>query len=80
MLDVIRAITKVDRITACPLGLENHTGRLCPLHRRLDQAANLMIEHFGSVTLKDINSEPDASRPLCDATRTARIEMTIGRS
>lgn len=79
LLDVINAITRVERITACPLGLENHSGRLCPLHRRLDQAAKLMIDHFGSVTLKDINAEPDAARPLCDASRTAKVEMTINR-
>lgn len=79
LLQVMTAIVKVERIASCPLGLENHAGRLCPLHRRLDQAAKLMIDHFGSMTLKDVVSEPDASRPLCDPKRTARVEMTIGR-
>lgn len=80
LLEVIGAINPVQRITACPLGLENHSGRLCPLHRRLDQAAEAMIEHFGSVTLKDIVSEPDAARPLCDTQRTASVEMTFGKT
>lgn len=80
MLDVINAINKVERITKCPLGLENHSGRLCPLHRRLDQAAKLIIDTFSGITMKDIISEPDAARPLCDTKRTARVEMTFGKT
>ena len=79
LLEVINTVTKVERINACPLGLENHSGRLCPLHRRMDKAARAIIEVFGSCTLKDIVSEPDSARPLCDAQRTARVDMTIGR-
>ncbi|MFK7884824.1 MAG: Rrf2 family transcriptional regulator [Phycisphaerales bacterium] len=80
LLEVMNAITKVERITVCPLGLENHGSQLCPLHRRMDQAAKSMIDHFGGVTLKDIVSEPDATRPLCDTTRTAKVEMTFGNT
>ncbi len=79
LLDVINAISPVERITACPLGLENHSGRLCPLHRRLDLAAKQTIETFGGITLKDVISERDAARPLCDTSRTARVDMTINR-
>lgn len=80
LLDVINAISPVERITACPLGLDNHAGRLCPLHRRLDLAAKQTIETFGGITLKDVISERDAARPLCDTSRTARVDMTINRA
>jgi Rrf2 family protein len=79
LLDVINAISPVERITACPLGLDNHAGRLCPLHRRLDLAAKQTIDTFGGITLKDVISERDAARPLCDTSRTARVDMTINR-
>lgn len=79
LLDVINAISPVERITACPLGLENHAGRLCPLHRRLDMAAKQTIDTFGGITLKDVISERDAARPLCDSGRTAQVEMTINK-
>lgn len=80
LLQVINAVMRVERIKSCPLGLENHAGTLCPLHRRMDQAAQMLIEQFGSSTLKDLVSEPSSPRPLCDATRTARVEVTIGRA
>ncbi len=80
LLEVINSIDKVERITTCPLGLENHGSRLCPLHRRMDQAAAGLIKHFEGVTLKDIVTEPEATRPLCDTTRTAKVEMTFGNS
>lgn len=78
LLDVINAISPVERITSCPLGLQNHSGRLCPLHRRLDMAAKQTIDTFGGITLMDVISERDATRPLCDTTRTAQVEMRIG--
>ncbi len=80
MLDVINAINPISRITACPLRLENHTGRLCPLHSRLDQAAAAMIEHFGEVTLHAMLSSDPQTRPLCDTSMSARVELTLGRS
>lgn len=80
LLDVINAIDKVERIKECPLGLENHGKQLCPLHRRMDSAAQLIIEHFGNATLTDIVAEPDAVRPLCDVSRTAKVEMTFRKT
>jgi Rrf2 family protein len=77
LLDVINAISPVERITECPLGLTNHSGKLCPLHRRLDLAAKQTIDTFGGITLMDVISERDASRPLCDTKRTAKVEMRI---
>src|SRR5215471_9775318 len=33
MLEVINAVEPIQRIRTCPLGLESHGARLCPLHR-----------------------------------------------
>lgn len=76
LLDVVRSVAEVNRITSCPLGLENHGPNLCPLHRRIDQAAKNMIETYGSVTLQDLVSEPASSKPLCDVETTAKLTIS----
>ncbi len=79
LLDIINAIDPIRRIEMCPLGLENH-GALCPLHRRLDQASQMLIGLFSDTTLEDILTESGANRPLCDESMTAKVELTLGRS
>lgn len=78
MLDVINAIDPIERITECPLKLENHSGKLCPLHGRLDEAARSMIDRFGSISLYDMLAEDLTTRPLCNTEMTARVELTLG--
>ncbi len=80
MLDVINAISPIERITECPLKLENHSGRLCPLHTRLDLAAQALIERFEGITLLDMLEEDPMTRPLCNAEMTARVDLTLGGS
>jgi len=80
MLDVINAIDPIERIRECPLKLENHSGRLCPLHTRLDDAARLMIERFEGISLLDVLAEDPTTRPLCDTEMTARVDITLGGS
>lgn len=78
MLDVINAINPIDPITECPLHLENHSGKLCPLHTRLAAAAREMIDRFGKITLYDMLSEDPDVRPLCNPDMTAKVEITLG--
>jgi len=73
LLDVINAIDAIKRIESCPLGLPNHGPMLCPVHRRLDQAAAALIELFNGVTLHDLIADPMSSKPLCDAKATAKL-------
>lgn len=77
MLDVINAISPIERITECPLKLENHSGKLCPLHTRLDEAARSMIDRFGDISLYDMLAEDPTTRPLCDTTMAAQVELTM---
>jgi Rrf2 family transcriptional regulator, nitric oxide-sensitive transcriptional repressor len=79
LLEVVRAVAEVQRITTCPLGLDNHGANLCPLHRKMDAAAKAIIEIYDGVTLKDLVSDPHANRPLCDRETTARLTV-MGRS
>src|SRR3954464_14309360 len=38
ILEVVCAVEAIGRIRTCPLGLTAHGTRLCPLHRRMDDA------------------------------------------
>ena len=77
LLDVINAIDPIRPITSCPLGLENHGGQLCALHKKLDEAARTMIGVFEGITLMDILTELGSSRPLCNTEMTEKIEVTF---
>ena len=66
ILEVVNAVEPIQRITTCPLGLTSHGFRLCPLHRRLDNALAMVEKAFGGTTLAEVLSEPTSSRPLCD--------------
>jgi Rrf2 family nitric oxide-sensitive transcriptional repressor len=62
---VVQAVDPLPRILTCPLGLISHGINLCPLHRRLDNAMEMVEKAFKESTLADIISEPTKSKPLC---------------
>jgi Rrf2 family protein len=66
ILEVVDAVEPVGRIRTCPLGLESHGVRLCPLHRRLDEALAMVEDAFRRTTLAEILAEPTSSVPLCE--------------
>jgi Rrf2 family transcriptional regulator, nitric oxide-sensitive transcriptional repressor len=51
--EVIQAVDPLQRIRECPLGLEEHV-RLCPLHKRLDDAMALIEEQFRATTIAEL--------------------------
>jgi Rrf2 family protein len=65
ILEVVNAVDPIERIKTCPLGLEAHGTRLCPLHRRMDDALAMMEAAFGKTTLAEVLAEPTKSKPLC---------------
>jgi Rrf2 family protein len=75
ILEVVNAVDPIRRIVVCPLGLESHGARLCPLHKKLDQALANAEAAFGSTTLADLLTQPAASVPLCDFPRTAPTQQ-----
>jgi Rrf2 family transcriptional regulator, nitric oxide-sensitive transcriptional repressor len=70
ILDVVNAVEPLMRIRTCPLGLQSHGVRLCPLHRRMDQALESVEIAFGGSTLAEVLAEPSKSVPLCDGPPT----------
>lgn len=78
LLEVVRSVAEVSRITTCPLGLTNHGPNLCPLHRRIDQAAQKVIDLYGSITLDSLISDPLSNKPLCDSETTAKLTVSAG--
>ncbi|MBX3362448.1 MAG: Rrf2 family transcriptional regulator [Phycisphaeraceae bacterium] len=79
LLDVINAVAPIRRITTCPLGLADHGSNLCPLHRRMDNAAKVIIELFEGVTLADLVNQREGSRPLCDKAKAAKLTVSISK-
>ncbi len=67
VLDVVQAVDPLQRIKYCPLGIEGHQS-LCPLHRRLDNAAALVEQALGASTIAELLKEPKRGKipkPLC---------------
>jgi Rrf2 family transcriptional regulator, nitric oxide-sensitive transcriptional repressor len=75
ILQVVNAVEPIRRIVVCPLGLESHGARLCPLHKKLDQALAHAEAAFGSTTLADLLAQPTASVPLCDFPRATQARQ-----
>jgi Rrf2 family protein len=65
ILDVVQAVEPLQRIRECPLGLSSHRLRLCPLHKRLDDALAQIERAFGETTVAEVLAEPTTSKPLC---------------
>ncbi len=66
ILEVVNAVDPIRRIKTCPLELAAHGVRLCPLHKRVDQALESVELAFAKTTLQEIIDEPSESIPLCD--------------
>ncbi len=78
ILQIVSAVDPIQRIHTCPLGLESHGVRLCPLHKKMDQALAQVESAFASTTLAAILAEPSDSIPLCDfpRPRCATVSLT----
>lgn len=54
LLDLVRVIDPLDRITKCPLGRVEHEGHLCALHASIDRAIGVLHDELRSYTLNDL--------------------------
>ena len=66
VLDVVNAVDPIRRIRSCPLKLQAHATRMCPLHRKLDHALSLVEDAFASSSIASLCEEQPAA-PLCAA-------------
>lgn len=65
ILDVVNAVSPLERIRHCPLGLPSHT-HLCPLHKELDRAYAATEAAFSRVTIGQLLRSTGKIVPLCD--------------
>jgi Rrf2 family nitric oxide-sensitive transcriptional repressor len=67
VLDVVNAVTPLQRIESCPLGNPTHLN-LCPLHRRLDDAIASIQDAFRKTTLAEVSTPGSrTASPQCGA-------------
>ncbi len=79
ILEVIDAVEPFKRIRECPLSIDSHSGTLCPLHRRLDHAMEMVEESFGNTTVAELLGQPGSVTPLCEENKVMSIALE-GRS
>lgn len=71
ILDIVNAVDPIRRIKSCPLELASHRVKLCPLHRKLDDAIATIEATFCSTTLADVLGTGSKHRPLCELVEVA---------
>jgi Rrf2 family nitric oxide-sensitive transcriptional repressor len=64
VLDVISVVGPLQRIRACPLGIESHNPTLCPLHKELDKAFAQIEAAFARVTIGQLVNKRSGVAPL----------------
>lgn len=67
LLDIVNAVDPSSRIMCCPLGLKSHKRHLCPLHRRLDRAAELVERAFAETTIAELANEHGGLQPFSES-------------
>lgn len=82
VLDVIQAVAPFSHIRTCPLKVESHEGRLCPLHRRLNEAMESLERAFAAVTIGQLLQEQGIRRHSCGALAGERqtAPLSAGRT
>jgi Rrf2 family protein len=75
--DIVQAVDPIRRIHTCPVGIPSHGTNLCPLHRKLDDAARVVEEAFRSATIADLLGEETVSKPLCDHVQIHHVQGAI---
>ena len=75
--DVVDAVEPFQRIHECPLGIKSHSSILCPLHRRLDNAMEMVEKQFRDTTIADVLAEPGEVTPLCQEKKMVMIKANL---
>lgn len=77
VFDVVSAIDPLPRIRTCPLGLPAHSKQLCPLHKELDHAFELVEQAFRRATLAGLVESSVKRKALCEA--DPKVQLGIRR-
>ncbi|MFA6046239.1 MAG: Rrf2 family transcriptional regulator [Phycisphaerales bacterium] len=81
LLEIIHTVGNLQRITSCPLGLASHGPNLCPLHKTMDHAAEVLMNLFDGVSLQSLVDDPNyPNKPLCESTNITPLTLDgLGR-
>ncbi len=71
ILDIVNAVDPIRRIESCPLDLAAHRVRLCPLHKKLDDAIAVIENSFATTSLADVLGGNSRHKPLCEFVEVA---------
>lgn len=66
ILEIVSIVDPIQRIDRCPLGFPSHGTNLCPLHRRLDNALEMVERAFRESTIAEVLDDANGSESLCD--------------
>ncbi|MBW2526970.1 MAG: Rrf2 family transcriptional regulator [Deltaproteobacteria bacterium] len=64
ILDVVNAVSPLQRIVRCPLSRADHRGELCALHQRLDRAYGQVEKALSRTTIAEVLRAPECCRPF----------------
>lgn len=73
--EIVDAVEPLRRIHSCPLGIPSHSGTLCPLHRRLDDALATVEKSFRETTIAELLADPSRLSPLCQEGNVVGLKM-----
>ena len=62
--EVVETVDPIERINSCPLKLAAHSGKLCPMHKKMDDALALVEEQLRTTTLAEILGDASPEKPL----------------
>ena len=71
--EIVEAVEPFQRIHECPLGISSHGNTLCPLHRRLDTAMEMVEQSFRNTTVAEVLAQPGSVTPLCEDKKVMSI-------
>ncbi len=66
VFEVVNAVDPLERIVTCPLGLASHGTRLCPMHRRIDDAMKAIQSSFEACSIALLVNTTARSKPLLE--------------
>lgn len=66
LFDIIHAVDPIKKISSCPLGLASHGTTLCPLHRKLDQSAEMAYDAFRATSVASLIKDHTTVPPFRD--------------
>lgn len=62
--EVVQTVDPIERINSCPLQLAAHSGKLCPMHKKMDDALALVEVQLRTTTLAEVLGDASPEKPL----------------